>query len=157
MHLVLCFRSKFFFDSLRFMSLLKFIYESSLQKTCSIIQANHAHIRVPSVQLQITLCCYKNISLPEEARDQTERPQRCSSLGSVWVRRLQQPHERVIRPGMRSRTINCRFLYFCRRIMCAVQSVFLVNRRSCTWTVSCVGSQKGGGILPYRTTSIQHF
>jgi hypothetical protein len=155
MHLVLCLRSKFFFDSSRFMSLFKFRYKLPLQKACSIIQATRIHIYVPSVQLQITLCFYKNISLPEEVTDKTERPQRCWSLCSAWGCRLQQPQARVNRPGMRRWTINCRFLYFCRRMVCAVQSVFQVNRRSCTWTASSVGSQKAVDILPYRTTSIQ--
>ena len=94
---------------------------------------------------------------PKKSRDKTDSPQCCCSLGSVWERRLQQPQAIVKQPGMRRWTINGSFLYFCRRIMRAVQSVFQVNRRSCTWTVSSVGSQKAVDCLLYRTTSIKHF
>jgi len=40
---VLCLRSKFFFDYLRFMALFKFRYKFLLHKASSIIQANHTH------------------------------------------------------------------------------------------------------------------
>jgi hypothetical protein len=101
---VMCLRSKVFFDSLRFMLLFKFSYKLP-QKACSVIQANHIHIHiyvyVPPVRLQITLCCHKNVSLPEEVRDKTRSTALLNSgqcLGasaaaapSVCGRRLQQP------------------------------------------------------------------
>ena len=145
---------KVFFDSLRFTSLFNLDtnchYKKSVQLFKPIIY------KYMYRQCSSKSPCAATRKFPYPKKSETERPQRCWSLGSVLGRLLQQPQARVIRPGMGRWAINCRFLYFCRRIMCAVQSVFQVNRISCIGTVSSVGSQKAVDCLLYRTTNIQH-